>query len=330
MRRLLIPLLAVPLLCSGQEQPRGPWLRLGVARSGALQAGEARWFSLRREGGKSYRVETDDASLRLELYDRGRSRVVRSARAGLYVPATPLPGRCWIRLVNTLGERIDYRLTWERYHAAADDHDDSARGATALRLGDPQPGAIERIGDRDWFRVELEAKRDYQFALEGPAHRHLRLELLDSTGERLHDAVRVNGRRRVFLRPLRAGTYCLQVTDLDDNPAVDYSLTWDHVRDDHGDTASTAAALEGGRARGALETYEDEDWFVLPLAPGRAHWISYHGVFTIELIDADGRRVLDSGKYGALRTFTPRTAGPYYLRIPPDMPGRYGVQVHVE
>ncbi len=146
------------------------------------------------------------------------------------------------------------------------------------------------------------------------------------------DAVDVSrDQRRAFWWPSGAGRYLLRVTDLDANPSASYALTWDFVRDDHADNARGALRFpRDGVLEGALESFEDQDWFALPLEAGRPCHISYHGAFEAQLIAPDGRRVLARGCYGWLPTFTPTASETYYLRIPPDRPGRYGLRVRVD
>lgn len=317
-----------------EERATGPWLRLGVSRSGSLGPGEARWFSFQVAEGCAYRVEAGTAGLRLALYDRRRLDLLKSAPRGLFVAAASSPGRRWTRLSNPSDGRLSFNLTWRRYDPAPDDHAGLSADATPLTLGETRTGSIERVADVDMFSVDLPARRAYQFSLEAMTlgERGLRLEILDPSGQRVIDAVDVaRDQRRAFAWVSVAGRYLLRVTDLDANPSAAYALTWDVARDDAADHARGALRFPvDGVLEGALESFVDEDWFALPLREGRPCRISYHGVFEAQLVAPDGRCVLARGRYGSLPTFTPTASATYYLRVPPDRPGRYGLRVRVE
>ncbi|HYE51125.1 MAG TPA: M10 family metallopeptidase C-terminal domain-containing protein [Azospirillaceae bacterium] len=108
---------------------------------------------------------------------------------------------------------------------------DTAAGAVPLEVGRTVRGALERAGDRDWYRVELKAGRTYVVDLQGRAAAAGSLEdpwvaVLDGAGREVgasdDDGIGRNG--RVTVTPTSDGVYTIEAKGWDDGYGGTYAL----------------------------------------------------------------------------------------------------------
>ena len=88
--------------------------------------------------------------------------------------------------------------------------------------------------------------------------------------------------------------------------------------DDHGNDASGATSVSLGEpATGAIESYEDEDWFRIELGGRGVLSVAAEGstIVSGELYDADGFLVGYDGSFGSFSIVRRLASGTYYVRV---------------
>ena len=232
-----------------------------------------------------------------------------------------------------------------------DDYSADTHTTGRVSVGGAVTGEIEYHRDRDWFAVELEAGRTYQFDLEGASTGAgtlldpLLRWIHDADGNRIQGTINADGgvgenSRETFtpsesgtyyvaaaaFRPQEGaegsqGTYRLSVTDVTPPPppSDDFSA----------DTQTTGTVTVGGSVTGEIEYHRDRDWFAVELEAGRTYQFDLEGASTGAgtlldpllrwIHDADGNRIQGTinadGGVGenSRETFTPSESGTYYV-----------------
>ena len=215
-------------------------------------------------------------------------------------------------------------------------------------VGGSVTGNIGFVGDGDYFRVDLEAGTRYQIDLEGadtgrgtladPA-----LVLYDESDSYLlgDDNNGVGDNARMIYTPTTAGTYYLFVEDSLESVTGTYTLSVivlgangasEADTDFPATTATTGRVDVGASATGNLSTVTDEDWFKVVLAADKTYQIDMKGVdggggtmgdpYLHDIRDSSGTGISNTGNddvdadndiYDSQITYTPTTAGAYYL-----------------
>ena len=224
----------------------------------------------------------------------------------------------------------------------------SASTTCEVDVGGSVTGNIGFVGDGDYFRVDLEAGTRYQIDLEGadtgrgtladPA-----LVLYDESDSYLlgDDNNGVGDNARMIYTPTTAGTYYLFVEDSLESVTGTYTLSVivlgangnSEADTDFPETTSTTGEVDvGGSVTGNIGTETDEDWFKVVLEANKSYQIDMKGEGgdggTLEdpnlrnIRSADGTQITGTGNDDAddendildsQITFTPTTAGTYYL-----------------
>ena len=110
-----------------------------------------------------------------------------------------------------------------------DDHGNSRRTATRLRLGRAQPGRIERRGDRDYFRFDLSGRRRINLYTTGRTDTYC--DLQDSRGRRItRNDNSGSGSNCRIRRRLNRGTYYVRVRHDSQRRTGSYSIRVDARR----------------------------------------------------------------------------------------------------
>ncbi|WP_310475484.1 pre-peptidase C-terminal domain-containing protein [Sandarakinorhabdus sp.] len=212
-------------------------------------AGDADWFGIALESGRTYQFDlfgapSADGTLpdpALSVFDssgnvlafdddsgigsNARIREFLVAEGGIYFvsAATLAPsatGTYTLRAVET-GNRL------------SDDFAGSPSTSGAVQIGGRRTGAVDRAGDEDWFSVLLEAGRTYQFDLRG-AHSgdgtlsDPLLRILDSNGNVVQfdddSGDGLNARISEF-KPNESGTYYLAAASFSSTDLGTYSIS---------------------------------------------------------------------------------------------------------
>ncbi len=226
---------------------------------------------------------------------------------------------------------------------SSDDFADSLTDATApigvASVGGTRTGNLEDAGDRDWFRITLNAGMTFTINLEGVdssagtlSDPYLRLydgagSLLtedDDTGSGLNS--------RLSFSPTTSGTFYLAAGAFGDASAGTYALSvtaalTDDFADSFTDTASPFGLVSVGATRsGDLELVGDRDWISVVLRGGIRYTIDLEGSGSaagslsdpyLRLYNGAGALLAeddDSGTgFDSRLTFTPASPGTYYL-----------------
>ncbi len=192
-----------------------------------------------------------------------------------------------------------------------DDGDLPADTSTTGRIlvGDTVTGRVQKVGDHDWFKVDLKAGKVYRLEMKskttfnevGPYEKYWDLDvanhdifaptwLIGSTGSYVQNAVG-------FFKPNLDGTYHVAVAGRFRSETGTYTLQVVEVSDDFGADKSTAGRVAvGGSIRGEISYVGDHDWFAVTLEAGQAYDITRSGYAEIYYSNTD------PAENGTLRT----------------------------
>lgn len=185
------------------------------------------------------------------------------------------------------------------YAAPASAQADPAGDATTqavVSVGQPVTGAIEPVGDIDWYRLEVSQGQRYTISLnaadgEGQeASLDPMLFLYDAQGEELafNDDADASLNSRLSYVPTRSGHVFVAARAFADSSAGAYTLSVEAApvpRDEAGNDATTRARINPGRpVTGALDYEGDTDWYRLNVRTGQS--------YRITLTSADGEGAL--------------------------------------
>ena len=190
-----------------------------------------------------------------------------------------------------------------------------------VEVGASATGNIDRSLDQDWFRLDLEAGKTYQFDLEvdtggggtlgDPYLRNIR----DSSGTEISgtendDIVGGVADSRVVFTPTADGAYYLVASGFDGTYTGTYTLSVTELetRTEEGDTdfASSIATLGmvevGGSATGEIEDVNDIDWFRVVLEEDKTYVFDLEGTETSSGTLANPHLGIRSGSAALLST----------------------------
>jgi methionine-rich copper-binding protein CopC len=187
-------------------------------------------------------------------------------------------------------------------------------------------GQLERAGDADYFRVQLEAGKSYAFDLRGngtkngPTDTFLRLRAADGSLLASDDdggnRGSPNGAARILYTASSSGAYYLEASS-DAGQTGRYELR--AYADDRSDTNATSGTLatSGTAVSGRIDYADDADRFAVALDAGVLYDFSLGGPAwaTLGLLSGDGRSV---GMWSAQPRHLiaqPDQSGIYYLRV---------------
>lgn len=307
--------------------------------------GDADLFQFESQAGTVYRVETtlaslQDSQLRLIGSD-GRTELAYNddvilgfqLESQIYYRAEQ-SGTIFVEVTGWEDEVGSYRLLVDEQ---ADDHGNSTADPT--ELGPITSTLSEAFGeilpqDVDWFSVELQADRFYDFRTFTASgfEADTVLELYDESGERrlaLNDDHLNTLESRIIWQAPADGMFHVQVSAYQDTEA-DYRLTVRELDpaplDDIPNRAELAKTIEIPRRAGGNIQYEaDEDWFRIETVAGGEYTFEVT-LGTLEdsmlrLFDADGITLLaenddiDFPDRSSYISWTATTAGTRYLQV---------------
>ena len=222
-----------------------------------------------------------------------------------------------------------------------DDYAADTSTTGTVPVGGSVTGNIERVGDRDWFAVTLEAGKWYRIDLEGSRTNAGTLThpyssgVYDADGNLIRGTANWNvGRIRPLLfEPENDGIYYI---DVGSSAGITvstgtYRVSVAEVDDDHPvGTGTTGTVAVGGSATGKIELPSDQDWFAVTLEAGKSYRIDLKGSGTnAETLrfpdlrgvhDANGNLIrgpeADGWTIGERSpVFEPEDTGTYYLAV---------------
>jgi hypothetical protein len=173
----------------------------------------------------------------------------------------------------------------------SDDFSDTTATTGLLPIGGAATGVIERFGDRDWFKVKLEALVTYKFALKGNAASNWAntwlpadLRFVEPTYSNDPNVFSLTlnaygAEPAISVKVEHAGEYFLEVSSWD-HPGA-YTLTSSIVsRDDFSNVASKNSPVlaVGGQRTGVIDDANDYDTFQVQLEGGKTYTFTAQGV----------------------------------------------------
>ena len=203
------------------------------------------------------------------------------------------------------------------------DFPDNVTTGGQIAVGDSVTGRIDRLDERDWFAVTLEAGKSYRVDLEGAPtgagtlKEPVLYEIHDPHGDPIAYVRNFyidyyNRNARLFFEAPESGTYYLVAGAADGwsgprNNVGTYTLSVaEHPDDFSADTDTTGVVAVNGTARGEATVTGDVDWFAVKLQANRAYQIdlmgkqSGHGTLDLThlrgIYDKDGNLVEGTGR----------------------------------
>ena len=234
-----------------------------------------------------------------------------------------------------------------------EDTDDAAR---TVAVGGVTRSTVRTAATCDQVEMHLEAGTTYRIDLAGASTEGGSLPdpylggLYDPAGSLIPGTTNDDGgpgrNSQVSFTPPTAGTYSVKACAYGASSGGTYTLSVEEIADDFSaDTDTKGTVTVGGSATGEVQAAGDIDWFRVSLAADTSYVIELAGVLDCEdctllepalhgLYDAGGTLIADTTPaVGAGQpsrvTFTPPTAGPYYVAAGAhgDGVGTYTVRV---
>lgn len=196
-------------------------------------------------------------------------------------------------------------------------------------VGDTASGQIEISGDEDWFAVEVEAGRIYQFDLQGGTLSDTYLTLRGAQGQvfttnddggpgldsRITFTSAITDTVYLVAEAYSTGVGTYTLTALDISPPT----IFDDFPTESIDT--DGAVVVGQSQSGDIETVNDTDWFAVDVIAGRVYQFDLSGntltnpYLTLRLADSSVYIINDNGGPGidSRITYTATATGTLYL-----------------
>ncbi|MBI4798648.1 MAG: S8 family serine peptidase [Desulfarculus sp.] len=273
-------------------------LTVGGSLTGAIEStGDRDWFGITLNAGSQYVFDLEGSPTGrgtlsdpyLYLYTAAGTLITFDDDAGVGYNSQ-ITYRAGVSASFYLGAGAYGDHLTGTYRLAATVNDDYAGDTstpTTLATGGSLTGNIERAGDRDWFRVSLQAGFSYQFDLQGsPSGQgslgNAYLYLYNSTGTLLSSAD--NGGTgldaRLTYAAASARTYFIAAAAAGDALAGTYRLGLG-LADDYGaNTATNGTVAINGSQTGRIDFTSDRDWFRVGLVWGRQYTFEVEGSAT--------------------------------------------------
>ena len=269
------------------------------------------------------------------------------ATTGDGISFTPTTGGTYYLQVSDW-EVGDYQLSVSAGTAVAQDAvgSSTADHATITDNGVAVAGAIETSYDNDWYAIELTAGNVYDMSASSTTG-YPWLEIMDSNGYYVWEGVNytwdaTTGADGISFTPSTTNTYYIQVTDYN---VGDYQLTVNPGAAPAQDAVGSSTVDHGTitvddiATSGSIETSYDNDWYAIDLAAGNVYdmsVLSTTGNYPwLDVMDSSGYYVWEGIDYtwdyttGASGiSFTPSTAGTYYVQVSDWEVGDYQLSVN--
>ena len=328
---------------------------VGGSADGDIEVnGDQDWFAVTLEAGTTYRIDLTRGTMHdpalAGIYDTNGTFINgttnRDGGRGLDSRVYFTPDDSGTFFIAAKAQQPfpgDYTVS---VTAVIDDYaDDSTTTGTVTVGGTAASGDIEKGGDRDWFKVTLEAEKTYRIDLKGSdgnagtqpdpflrgVYDSAGALMYATTNEDRHDFTFDS---RVFFTPSADGAYYISAGAFQDNVGT-YKVSVREVparTDDYAhDNTTTGTVAVGGTARGNIQFSNDRDWFAVALEAGKAYQIDLRNIVSRDgyldvpelhgIHDADGALIdgITNDPYYTWLTndsrvyFTPSADGTYYI-----------------
>ena len=290
------------------------------------------WFRVVLEAGTRYQIDVEGkdtgrgtlANPGIGLFDASATNLsqndaVSGVGKNARVTYTPTAAGAYYVQASNVNEQGTYTLSvivlGANGNSEADtDFPDTTSTTGRVEVGASATGNIHTNGNRDAFRVDLEAGKVYQVDLEGAGTNKGSLDdpqlfaIADSTGSSIsggdnNDISSSNLNSRVTFTPTDAGSYYVLVRGNGTSTGT-YTLSVRDVTpvsdDCPNDTTTTCAVDVGGSATGTIETEDDLDWFKVELEAGTRYQIDMEGLPTSRGTMSDPNLVVRSAAFAVL------------------------------
>lgn len=319
-------------------------LQVGRSVQGTIEANTADTdsFAISLTGGISYTFTVDQSS----VYAPYTSFILEDGTGQVAVPIwsqgntfsyTPYSSGTYY---VTYGKGISSSSSVPYKISAAYATDDAAGNTStsaALQAGVKTSGIINTDGDRDWYKITLDAGTVYEidlndsslYKLDGsypPYDGRSTLQLIDASGSLLKGVSTGFGHTKFSYTPAATAAYFVGVAG-GWNIGGQYDLSVSKAKDDYAATTATTGVLAvGGSAQGSLLTQvSDADWFKVTLDANKKYKInlSLSGSITsdlayteLQMFDANGNALVGSSLGASPQAvFTPQTSANYYVQV---------------
>lgn len=206
-----------------------------------------------------------------------------------------------------------------------DDYGNDRSTATQIAIDSIKEGRIEKIGDRDYFKLEIQKEARYLFEIKASGNEDIDtaiLSLYGPTGTLVKRAVGAD--LAVFSYVATAtGVHYLEAAELANDSTGTYTIkVTKAAADDYADDRSGAAKLQVGNSRnGAIEIVADRDYFKAELVKGQRYFIEMKATgdgsldtASLSLYDTTGTLIKRGiGTETAAISYVATTTGYHYL-----------------
>lgn len=213
------------------------------------------------------------------------------------------------------------------YDVEDDNGSDYGLDAETLTLNTETADEIEDRSDSNLYSIELEAGVTYTITLSSEELSNAYLVLRDEEGEKIESDFQSESESAATLTfiPDKSGTFFIDVSDLRDRTAGEFSLIVEgdegSYNDDYAGSVATEGSIEAGDTIIAeIEEYGDSDWFAVEMNEGETYTftLSTDDLETPYLVlrDADGEAVEESFNITGeeiVMTFTAIQDDTYYI-----------------
>ena len=259
--------------------------------------GDRDWFAVELEAGKIYRFDLEGSPTDAGSLSNPYLRGIHDADGNLIAGTTNNNGGTGnnSRVTFTATEDATYYVSAGAHGSSTgtytlsvttEDTDDFTAGADTagtVTVGGSATGEIDHGGDRDWFAVELEAGKIYEFDLKGSrtgagtlSDPHLR-GIYDDDGHRIAGTGNNNGgvgnNSRVRITATEDATYYVSAGAYQSHTGT-YTLSVKEIPDDFTAGTDTAGTVTvDGSAAGEIDYVGDIDWFAVELEARKTYWV---------------------------------------------------------
>ncbi|MFN9659926.1 MAG: pre-peptidase C-terminal domain-containing protein [Cyanobacteriota bacterium] len=325
---------------------------IGGTTSGVVNFnGDRDWFRISLQAGRLYNLFVSAGSLLdpdLYLRDANGLQVGYGSDAGgtlnaLLAFRAPTTGTFYLDVGSHSGCGAGSYTAAVVDVFGTDDFSADSSTTGSVAIGGSSSGAMNFSGDRDWFRLALQAGTTYRFNLNGTTLADPALTLRDADSGQLAFNDDFNGRNsQITFTPTSTGTYFLDATAANPTASGSYTVSAaiaPATTDDYGaDPTTQGRVTVGNQASGSIEFVEDQDWFAVALQTGRSYRFNLNGDTlsnpTLSLLDSTGRNILAANDdFGTSRnsqiTYTATASGNFFLSAAAvnSLTGTYLLQV---
>jgi len=329
-------------------------LAVGAPATGEIEVeGDRDWFKVTLKAGKTYRFDMEGAptghGTLPDPYVWGihdaTGTYIAGTRGGIFSPGED--GTYYVEAGADSRKFGTYTLSVaEVTKDAGDDHAAGTGTTGTVAVGGSATGTIESDGDRDWFKVTLEAGRTYRFDLEGSYTEGGTLPdpvlygIYDSKGAyvaRTYNDNWAGPNSRVGFSPSEDGTYYVEARAKSGKFGT-YTLSVADITNAYGDdhaagTGTAGTVAVGGSVMGEIEVVGDRDWIAVTLEAGKTYQFDLDGSpfppgnpflsdpYLGGIHDADGKPIAgtaeddDAPSWESRVRFTPAEDGTYFVEV---------------